>query len=222
MKIEHHVGEELLLAYGAGTLDEATSLLVATHLALCPACRADLDLAETIGGVLIDRTKGAVPADEGILEAAASTPDNAVRTRQTSDRASLHGRCGAFVLPQPLRDYAGGDCAGLAWRAVGGGIRKFALKTSDAGATALLLSISAGQAVPDHGHRGFEATLVLAGSFYDRGSWYRRGDVEIADQGIVHQPIAGPEEDCICLVVTDARVKFRTLIPRLLQPFHGI
>ncbi len=222
MKIEHHVGEDLLLAYGAGTLDEATSLLVATHLALCPACRADLDLAETIGGALLDRTEVAVPADEGLLEAAVGAAANGLRTRRASDRAPPPGRDGAFVLPQPLRNYAGGDSAGLAWRAVGGGIRKFALKTGDAGATALLLSISAGQAVPDHGHRGFEATLVLAGSFYDRGAWYRRGDVEIADRGVVHQPIAGPEEDCICLVVTEARVKFRTLIPRLLQPFHGI
>ena len=219
MKIEHHVGEDLLLAYAAGTLDEATSLLVATHLALCPACRADLDLAQTIGGVLLDRTEAAVPADEGVLEAVLDTPDNTVSPRETSGQTSIDVRCGAFVLPQPLRDYAGGDSAELAWRAVGGGIRKFALKTSDAGATAMLLSIPAGKAVPDHGHHGFEATLVLAGSFYDRGTWYRRGDVEIADQGVVHQPMAGPEEDCICLAVTDAPLRFSNLIPRLLQPF---
>ncbi len=222
MTIDHHIGEDLLLAYGAGTLDEATSLLVATHLALCPACRADLDLAETIGGVLIDQAESVVPADEGILEAAASAPAGPARTRRISEQTPLDGPCGAFVLPQPLRDYAGGDIAGLAWRAVGGGVRKFPIKTGGPGATAQLLSIAAGQGVPDHGHRGFEATLVLAGSFYDRGSWYRRGDVEFADEGVVHRPVAGPEEDCICLAVTDARLKFLTLIPRLLQPFHGI
>ena len=42
MKVEHHVSGDLLLAYGTGSLDEATSLLVATHLALCPASRHEL------------------------------------------------------------------------------------------------------------------------------------------------------------------------------------
>ena len=62
--------------------------------------------------------------------------------------------------------------------------------------------------------------LVLAGSFYVRGSWYRRGDVEIADREAGHRPVAGPEEICICLAVTDAPLKFRALNPRVSRPFH--
>jgi putative transcriptional regulator len=63
---------------------------------------------------------------------------------------------------------------------------------------------------------------VLAGSFYDQGAWFRRGDVEEADATIEHQPAAGPEEACICLAVTDAPLRFRSLLPRLAQPFLGI
>ena len=220
MTIEHHVGYEQLLAYAAGTLDEATSLLVATHLALCPACRSDLDLAEAVGGALIDDARSAAPADEAMLDAVAHSI--AGEGGASAMAAAPTAASEPFVLPQPLRGYAGGDAAGLRWRAVGGGIRQVPLKTHGAGAAARLLSIPAGKSVPDHGHSGYEATLVLAGSFYDRGSWYRRGDVGIADEAVVHRPIAGPEEDCICLAVTDARLKFQTLIPRLLQPFHGI
>jgi len=218
MTVEHHVGGDLLLAYGAGTLDEATSLLVATHLALCPACRADLALAEAVGGALIDSAPAGAAVEEAAPEAAASGPERLDRKAAAAGPAP-HG---AFVLPRPLRDYAGGDAAGLKWRPAGGGIRHVPLMTGGTETTARLLSIPAGQSVPSHGHRGFEATLVLAGSFYDRNSWYRRGDVGIADPAVVHRPAAGPEEDCICLAVTDARLRFQAPIPRLLQRVHGI
>ncbi len=221
MTIEHHVGDELLLAYGAGTLDEATSLLVATHLALCPVCRSDLDLAETVGGALMDCEKAGAPADETMLDAATKSPTTGEGDAGAA-RVDYPAPSGPFVLPRPLRDYAGSDVGGLRWRAVGGGIRQVPLISGRYGMTARLLRIPAGKSVPDHGHRGFEATLVLAGAFYDRGSWYRRGDVEVVDTAVVHRPAAGPEEDCICLAVTDARLKFRTAIPRLLQPIHGI
>ena len=129
---------------------------------------------------------------------------------------------GGFVLPHPLRDYSGGDVTELAWRGVGGGIRQFPLKTGGAGPEARLLSIPAGKGVPGHGHGGFEATMVLAGSFYDRGSWYRRGAIGFADESVVHRPVAGPEQDCICLATTEARRRFAGMVSRLLQPFHGI
>jgi anti-sigma factor RsiW len=54
MTIKHHIADDLVLAYASGELDEATSLLVATHMALCPQCRQALELAESIGGTLIE------------------------------------------------------------------------------------------------------------------------------------------------------------------------
>jgi putative transcriptional regulator len=96
------------------------------------------------------------------------------------------------------------------------------INTGASRAKARLLYIPASSKVPDHGHRGLELTLVLAGSFYDEGAWFRRGDVEEADATVEHQPVAGPEEACICLAVTDAPLRFRSLIPRLAQPFLGI
>lgn len=216
MTIQHHVGGDLLLAYGAGTPDEATSLLVATHLALCPICRADLALVEAVGGALIDFAPPGAAIDDAMLEAVMNgrDPENGSRA------AALPASSGPFVLPQPLRDYAGADAAGLGWRAAGDGILQVPLKTGDSGAMARLLSIPAGKSAPDHGHGDFEAMLVLAGSFYVRGSWYRRGDVEIADREAVHRPVAGPDEICICLAVTDAPLKFQALNPRVSRPFH--
>ncbi len=54
MTIKFHVSNDILVGYSAGTLDEASSLLVATHLALCPNCRARNRSANSLGGYLLD------------------------------------------------------------------------------------------------------------------------------------------------------------------------
>lgn len=76
--------------------------------------------------------------------------------------------------------------------------------------------------MPDHGHRGIEMTLVLRGAFLDEDERFARGDVEMADSDLEHTPIADIGEDCICLAVTDAPLRFNGLIPRLVQPFLRI
>ena len=44
----------------------------------------------------------------------------------------------------------------------------------------------------------------------------------MADEDLDHQPIAVDGEDCICLAVTDAPLKFQTLVHKLVQPFLKI
>lgn len=218
MNVRHHISDELIVAYAAGESDEAVSLLIASHMALCPDCRRALAAAEALGGAMLEETP---PADVGedALEALLARLDEAAPmprpTRAEAPKA-------AYVLPQPLRDYAGGDAETLRWRRLGGGTKHLPIATHGGRSKARLLYIPAGQAVPDHGHRGLELTLVLAGSFQDQGAWFRRGDVEEADASVEHQPVAGPEAPCICLSVTDAPLRLRGLLPRLAQPFLGI
>ncbi len=223
MSIRHHVSDELIVAYAAGELDEAVSLLVATHMALCPVCRSALAAAESLGGIALEAAPEAEVGDDALdavmarIAGAEQAPTPApARMPQTP-----HTPQTPVVLPQPLRDYAGGDVDGLRWKSLGGGVRHLPVATGG-GAKARLLHIPASVAVPDHGHRGLELTLVLAGSFHDDGAWFRRGDVEEADATVEHQPVAGPEEACICLAVTDAPLRLRGLLPRLAQPFLGI
>jgi putative transcriptional regulator len=89
-------------------------------------------------------------------------------------------------------------------------------------ASVRLLQIPAGQAMPEHGHRGIELTLVLKGAFRDQAARFGRGDVEIADASDQHTPVAEAGEDCICLAATDAPLRFVSILPRLVQPFIGI
>ena len=104
---------------------------------------------------------------------------------------------------------------------MGGGVKQAIIPTDDK-AQARLLFIPAGQSVPDHGHRGIELTLVLQGSFADEADKFARGDLEIANEDLNHQPIASMEADCICIAATDAPLRFNSLLPRLLQPFFKI
>jgi putative transcriptional regulator len=101
------------------------------------------------------------------------------------------------------------------------GVKQSILPTSK-DASIRLLYIPAGTAVPDHGHRGMELTLVLQGAFVDETDRFGPGDIEIADEDLNHTPIADIGEDCICLAATDAPLRFNKLIPRIAQPFFRI
>lgn len=215
MTIKHHLNDALLMAYSAGTLPEAFSLVVATHVSMCDECRARLESFDAVGGAMLEDC-GAIELSDGALEAVLAglgAPD----ARPVAPPAPV----APSVFPAPLRDYVGGDVSAVQWKKVGGGVHQ-AVLTAEDGASARLLHIPPGVAVPDHGHRGTELTLVLQGAFRDEEGVYARGDVEIADEELSHTPVAEDGEPCICLAATDAPLKFKGLVPRIAQPFIGI
>ena len=213
-KIRHHLTDDILMGYSTGGLSEAFSLMVAAHVSLCDECRARLDAFDSIGGaVLEDQSETAELADDSFAATMALIAG-------TAPEAPAPVRAPG-ILPEPLQDYVGGDVDQIRWRPVGMGVKQAILKTS-AQASARLLYIPAGAAMPDHGQHGTEMTMVLQGAFSDEHDTFARGDVEIADQDITHTPVADISEDCICLAVTDARLKFNSLLPRLAQPFLRI
>ena len=62
------------------------------------------------------------------------------------------------------------------WRRLAPGIRQLAL-TTGGGAKARLLKLKPGTVLPEHGHRGTELTILLAGSYTDALGQFRRGDM---------------------------------------------
>lgn len=214
--IRHHLTDALLTGYAAGTLPEAVGLIVATHVSLCDDCRAQLSALEAVGGALVE-AQDAVPLDEDALDRTLARL-TAQDKRPPVQPAAPVARP---VLPAPIRAYIGGDLDRVKWQRLGMGVRQAILPTSR-GATARLLHIPAGRAVPDHGHRGMELTLVLQGAFHDEVEHFGPGDIEIATEDLQHTPTAEPGEDCICLAVTDAPLRFSSLVPRVLQPIFRI
>jgi putative transcriptional regulator len=220
MTITHHPSEELLLDYAAGGLSESWSLAVATHLALCPACRRDVARLEEVGGGLMDVLAPAACSD-GMFDAVlARLSDDAAVSAAPAPAPSAPPDA-APVLPEPLRGYIGADLDSMAWQRLGLGAYQYLIGTED-GATARLLRIPAGRPVPEHTHQGQELTLVLRGAFSDATGHYGAGDFQEADEGLAHKPHAAPGEDCICLAITDAPLRFKSLAARVVQPFLGI
>ena len=214
MSPRHHLGDDLLVSYAAGSLAEGWSLAVATHLALCAECRARLAVAEAAGGQLLETAS---------VEPASDASWTAVRDRLSSTpEAAAAPRSATAILPRPVRDYVGGDLDAIRWQMLGKGAAQLRLKTGDRETQVRLLKIPAGKPVPEHGHRGRELTVVLTGAFHDGETMFARGDIEDADASIQHIPTATPEADCICLAVTDAPLRFRSWIVRALQPILGI
>lgn len=212
MDIHHHLSDGILRAYSAGTLPEAFSLVVATHISMCDDCRAALDAHDAVGGAVLE-TQAVADVDANMLAATFAKIDamSNVRVMPTPKPTS--------EVPAPLQDYIGTDFASVKWKPLGMGVKQALLDTGGK-EKVRLLHIPAGTAMPDHGHNGLEMTLVLKGAFLDEDDRFARGDVEIADESIdSHIPIADIGEDCICLAATDAPLRFNALIPRLLQPF---
>ncbi|WP_377192325.1 ChrR family anti-sigma-E factor [Ruegeria meonggei] len=213
-KIKHHLTDDLLMAYAAGSLPEAFDLMVATHLSLCDHCRARAESFDAVGGCVLQDQEASAGMSDGSLSATmAMIAKGAPIAKPTPP--------GCSVLPAPLRDYVGGDVNAIRWRSIGMGVKQAILPTTR-DASARLLFIPAGAAVPDHSHHGTELTMVLQGAFSDEVDHFARGDVEIADEDLHHTPTADITEDCICLAVTDAPLKFSKLMPRLFQPFLRI
>lgn len=216
--ITHHLTDEILIGYAAGTLSEAFSVLVATHISLCDQCRSDLAAHEAVGGAVLERA-GVVEVGEDALEACFALID-AAPTQVPAPSLTPNKRTKG-VFPDPLADYVGGDLSDVKWKPVGLGVKQAILKTSRE-ASVRLLFIPAGSAMPDHGHRGMEMTLVLQGAFRDEDARFGPGDVEICDSSHHHTPIAEEGADCICLAASDAPLRFNGLLPRIAQPFLRI
>jgi putative transcriptional regulator len=210
----HHPHDDLLLSYTAGSLGESWSLAIATHLALCPECRANVTVAEELGGVILENCDPVSMSNSALHNILSELVPPLVGDNS-------HELKSVSFFPRPLDRYVGVSLQDVNWSSIGGGVRQLILETKD-NDTARLLKIPAGSAVPEHGHRGRELTLVLSGSFSDDNGTFFAGDIQDVDEEVRHKPFVGAEAECICLVVTDAALDFKDIIPRMVQPFINI
>tara|TARA_B100000530_G_scaffold164706_1_gene103615 strand:+ start:220 stop:879 length:660 start_codon:yes stop_codon:yes gene_type:complete len=219
MSVKHHPSDELLLDYASGALDEGWSLAVATHLALCPNSRQRVSEMEAIGASFMESL-----SPTPLLKSSCDSVFSRLSTEDVAEDVSVPSGADNFpsIFPQPLRGYIGGDVDKVPWQRIGLGSYQAVIQTGDTNTVARLLKIPAGKPVPAHSHGGTELTLVLGGAFTDKTGYYGRGDFQEADDTLEHQPYAVAGEDCICLAVTDAPLKFSGFAARLAQPFIGI
>ncbi len=224
-----HPSEATLLAHASGSLGAAHRLVVATHAMQCADCHSKIRTAERVGGLFLNGlTPTALQPDAlqlclAQLEASEATSRGRrpIRSAAAEDLRPPP-RVGNVVLPPVLRDLRPGR---LRWLAPG--IRHATLLSDERG-TLHFIRVHPNVALPQHAHRGLELTCVLEGAFHDGSGQYLAGDVgEVGDEdeeaeqhGIDHDHlvVADPPGDCVCIMATSGRLRFRGWMARLLQP----
>ena len=219
MAVTHHPDSRFLNDYAAGSLPAAQALCVATHLAYCPQCRAQINQLAGVGGALLEQLAPTTVSDnlfDRVMSRLEQHPSVSVQHKvpaqplQTDDDG---------LLPDVIQKLARCNIASLSWRRISKALKLARLVTGDKRHESALYNIRAGGKIPPHRHKGIEITVVLRGSFSDHDGVYQNGDFIVREPGDHHHaPTATQDDDCLCLAVLDGPVRFTGLY-RLLNPF---
>jgi len=207
----HHPQDELLLGYASGELREIKSLLVATHLAYCPTCRARVAVFEAQCGAWFDEMP-ATPAD-GHLDALLGQLHGQLDVAQPALPALVVPPAPVPVsgnpVPEPLRSWLGGPVEEFAWNDVAPGVWLSTWSREAGGSSVCLLRMGPGAPVPAHHHTATEILLVLQGGFADEYGQFGLGDTIEYTPDSDHHATGDPGgDDCICLFLLDGEITF--------------
>lgn len=205
MSNTHHPSEAVLADFANGTLDEAGTLVVGTHLALCDTCRQTVRLYDRVGGVALEQIEPTA-VSAAARQAVMARLDDVVAAPAPSDNPE--------GLPAPLARYELGP-----WRWVGRGVYWRSVGTAwDDDMRVFMLKAAPGTRLPHHRHQGREWTTVLKGAFRHELGRYGPGDFDEADETVEHRPSIEPGEECICVVALKGQIEMQGWLGRMIQP----
>ncbi|MCF3641868.1 ChrR family anti-sigma-E factor [Rhizobium sp. TRM95111] len=217
MTISHHPTDETLMRYAAGTLAAGPAIVVGAHLAACPVCHARVRGFEALGGAILAQTEPTQLSPSALSDVLARI-DAEEGIPQPPRREQKPAEIDGVRLPDSLR-----GCGIGRWRWIGPGMRMSRIGVPhDPDATVIMLRVGPGRALPDHGHVGTEFTYIVSGSFTDRFGRFLPGDLAEMDEDVEHQPVVDPGEECICIAALEGKMRFNSLIGRLIQPIVGL
>jgi putative transcriptional regulator len=208
----HHPDPSTLMAFSAGTADEAFSAVIAGHLAYCPDCRAAVRRLETVGGVLMTM-EPPEPVSSGALKRLLDAATGAEVIERSLQRWLYR------EIPLPISSYVREEFAGVDWRTAHAGVSTADVSLhAKAQSQLTLMRLEGGKAAEFHRHGGQELMLVLRGAYWDEFGEYRVGDLADLDGG-EHEPHAEPDHECVCLVALDAPITIPPVQMRVVRPF---
>lgn len=207
--------DALMAHYVAGSLPEPARVLVAAHLEMQPVNRLIVRDLETLAGEALEQLPPATLTDKDAQLAAifASTARPVTKAPPPAPFRPGH-------LPKALRDLIGFDVADIPWRTKLPGFKEFELGDID-GCEVSLMWIRPGRKLPTHTHQGVELTLVLDGAYSDVRGRYGPGDISVADDAVVHRPVAEADRPCIAFSVLEAPIKFKGSLTQLIGDLIG-
>ncbi|UTV29491.1 ChrR family anti-sigma-E factor [Photobacterium atrarenae] len=224
--IRYHPNTDLLADYASGDLDPASSILISSHLELCPQCQqhvAQLEVQEA-------RSLALTPHEPLSEELSAMMAQILTRSDTDKTQEAPHDEATpevsqtitvnnkVFPLPRALRAHA--DQIGP-WSRLPGNLKRAHVNTGGESKMNFIY-MDCDSALPQHTHQGQEITLVLAGEFVDEKATYRPGDFIVLTPEHQHTPKTRPDMDCLCLTLLDAPLHFTSGLATLLNPFSQL
>ena len=217
--IRHHPDISWLTDYAAGSLPDAHAVAVQSHLHFCHACRAQVRRLERLGSCLLEHAVDGGNTEALLESTLAQLTDAPIAPTPVAPTAH---RGWDFKLPTALAKLLPEAPAQLNWKSLGRSLKISRLTAGSRQHEVALHHIRAGGKVACHDHGGNELTVVLKGSFSDQLGQYEAGDFIVRDKGEPHAPNAAEHEDCLCLTVVDAPVRFTHPLLRLFNPLLKI
>lgn len=208
--IKHHPSQSLLTKFSAGELPLSLSIALSAHLEMCPVCQAKLKHIETsqADDTWHDITAEAMDFGDMMHRILAMPAETVTLKPKPCVSVNVAGQ--QFKLP-----YAFGAVKDLNWSGFGA-INRARVITDEDNVRASLLHINAGGEIPTHQHKGYELTLLLAGSFSDEFGTYTQGDFIWLDGDVKHSP--NTKNGCLCYAVQDAPLRFTHGVSQVLNP----
>lgn len=216
--IKFHPSEQHLVHYAMGELSPAMLMMVGSHVDMCPTCQMHLrDVEEQLCMKAFGQRQAPLAKfdEEAMLEAIFASSPSLSQPSVALDYLNLEGK--RFKLPATLA--RNGDRIGP-WTKMLGKMWRAPVDIGS-GETLNFIYMDQGAQVPEHTHRGFEATLVVNGVFNDEADEYRDGDFVLLDGQHKHTPQT-QNEDCLTLATIDAPMHFTSGLSRLLNPFSSL
>jgi putative transcriptional regulator len=222
--IKHHPKFELLQSFVDGDLPASLAAGVAMHNDMCASCQQKVgQLTEQVAEASFEQSfhhKMIVNDEENLTEIAEMDFDDMINqitasddvepTKAFYDERSIDFKGMQYTLPSVLRNIELGKTAQI------GKLSRARLNLGEGEIHTNLLHIGPGGSIPEHTHKGFELTLLLAGTFADTQGQYVAGDFIMLDKRHQHQPAT--EHGCLCYTVANDALHFTQGINKLLNP----
>lgn len=173
--------ETLLLGYAAGLLDQAQSLIVASHIALSPQAKEKVHQCEALGGALMERYCEPVKMKKTSLQNVLNRLDAIEDHEEREEMYELVFPEG-LSIPLCLKRTVACRVHNSRWRAVRPGVQRFELSLECKQSKTNFLKAERGVEAPRMAPRAMELTLILDGALYDQAGPHKRGDLVVMDE----------------------------------------
>ncbi|MDC0453451.1 cupin domain-containing protein [Alphaproteobacteria bacterium] len=182
---------ELIFGYSSGNFGEAKSLFTSMYLYLNSFASKKASVFDNMLAQNFSELDGIEPKKLKYTDCIKSSESKIQKVNPQSN---------------PISNLVG-DYNHVNWKTIYKGFKEFNIPVND-NDSVKLIKMDPGTSVPLHSHNGKEYILVLDGSFCDEYDEYHKGDLQINDQQIKHNPTACKVNGCICLSITENDVVF--------------